>query len=191
MLLVATVNVPARESKEELLPNFHKINNQLYRGAQPLTGGMKELAALGVKTIINLRGEDERTRDEETEAEASGLRYFSAPLPGFGRPNDKQVERVLALINDSQNWPVFIHCRHGQDRTGTIVAIYRISEDGWSSEQAKKEAKLRGMSRFQFGMKDYIGDYYRRWLQRPAEQQPAPPARAVSFIKEVRLVPET
>lgn len=189
MLLVATANVPSRETKEENLPNFHKVNEQLYRGAQPLTGGMKEIAALGIKTVINLRGEDERTRDGATEASAAGLRYFSVPLPGLRRPKDSQVERILALINDSQNWPVFIHCHHGEDRTGTIIAVYRISNDGWSSEQAKKEAKRYGMSRFQFGMKDYIGDYYKRWLQRPA--QPSQPTRAVSFLTTVRLVPET
>ena len=185
MLFIATTNVPSRESKEEVLPNFHKVNSQLYRGAQPLTGGMKEIAALGIKTVINLRGEDERTRDEETEARAAGLRYFSVPLSGFRRPKDEQVERVLALIGDSQNGPVFVHCHHGEDRTGIIIAVYRISHDGWSGERAKKEAKLHGMSRFQFRMKDYIGDYYKRWLQ-----QPSKPTPAVSFISKDWLAPE-
>lgn len=170
MLLVATTNVPSREAKTEVLPNFHKVNDQLYRGAQPGQGGMKEIAARGIKTVINLRGEDDRTRDEETEAGAAGLRYFSVPLPGFRRPKDEQVERILTLIGDSQNWPVFVHCRHGEDRTGIIIAAYRISQDGWSAEQAKKEAKRHGMSRFQFGMKDYIGDYYKRRLLQKEQQ---------------------
>lgn len=171
ILLVATANVPSRAFKEEALPNFHKVNAQLYRGAQPGLGAMKEIAALGIKTVINLRGEDERTRVEEVEAGAAGLRYFSVPLPGFRRPKDVQVEKILALIGDSQNWPVFVHCRHGQDRTGIIIAAYRISQDGWSAEQAKKEAKRYGMSRFQFGMKDYIGDYYKRRLLQTEQQQ--------------------
>ena len=173
ILFVATANVPSRGAGEEVLPNFHKVNDQLYRGAQPLTGGMKELAALGIKTVINLRGEDEHTRDEEAEARVAGLRYFSVPLPGFGRPSDEQVNRVLALINDSQNWPVFVHCHHGEDRTGTIIAVYRISHDGWSGEEARKEAKHYGMSRFQFKMKDYISDYardHKPGVQRAAQQ---------------------
>jgi uncharacterized protein (TIGR01244 family) len=191
MLLVAASSVPSRGAKEEVLPNFHQVNEHLYRGAQPLTGGMKEVAALGIKTVINLRGEDEGTRAEESEAKAAGLRYFSVSLPGFGRPKDEQVERVLALINDSQNWPVFVHCHHGEDRTGTIIAVYRITHDGWTSEQAKKEAKRYGMSRFQFAMKDYIGDYYKRWLQRPAQPQQQP-SRAVSFLTTWgQLGPET
>lgn len=173
IILAATLGASSREPKEEVLPNFHQVNEHLYRGAQPSNGGMKELASLHIKTVINLRGEDESAREEETEAQAAGLRYFSEPLPGLGRPKDEQVEKVLAIINDSQNWPVFVHCHHGEDRTGTIIAIYRITHDGWTSEQAKKEAKKYGMSRFQFAMKDYISDYardYKPAVQRPAQQ---------------------
>ena len=161
ILLTATLGASSRESKEAVLPNFHQVNEQLYRGAQPLTGGMQELATLQIKTVINLRGEDESAREEELEAQGAGLRYFSVPLPSYGRPKNEQVEKVLALINDPQNWPVFVHCHHGEDRTGTIIAVYRISHDGWTSEDAKKEAKKYGMSRFQFAMKDYIKDYAR------------------------------
>lgn len=169
LLLIVTANVPSREFTEEVLPNFHKVNDQLYRGAQPQANGMKEIAALGIKTVINLRGENERTREEETEAKAVGMHYFSVPLPGLKRPSDEQVEQVLKLIEDPHNWPVFVHCHHGEDRTGIIIAVYRISHDGWSADEAKKEAKLYGMSRFQFWMKDYIGDYYKRWLQQQAQ----------------------
>jgi protein tyrosine/serine phosphatase len=171
VILLVAVGASSRETKKEVLPNFHQVNEQLYRGAQPLHGGMDDLAALHIKTVINLRGEDESTLEEKTEAAAAGLRYFSVPLPGFGRPSDEQVEKVLALINDAQNWPVFVHCHHGEDRTGTIIAVYRITHDGWTAEQAKKEAKKYGMSRFQFGMKDYIGDYARD--HKPALQHSA------------------
>jgi tyrosine-protein phosphatase SIW14 len=161
LLIFATFGVPLNASTEELLPNFHKVNEKLYRGGQPSKGAMKELAALGIKTVVNLRGEDEETRAEALEARAAGLRYHSEPLPVYRRPNKRQVERVLSLIKDPQNWPVFVHCRHGEDRTGVIIAAYRISREGWSSEAARKEAKRYGMSRFQFAMKDYINDYAR------------------------------
>jgi tyrosine-protein phosphatase SIW14 len=187
VLLVATLGASSRESKEEALPNFHQVNENLYRGAQPEKGWVKELTALKIKTVINLRGEDEGTSAEAAEARAAGLRYFSVPLPGLSRPKDEQVEKVLAIINDSQNWPVFVHCHHGEDRTGTIIAIYRITHDGWTSEEAKKEAKKYGMSRFQFGMKSYIGDYYKHWLQHQGQQ----PSKAVSFLITNQLVPET
>ncbi len=187
ILLAATLGASSHEAKEEVLPNFHQVNEQFYRGAQPLKGGIEKLRALKIKTVINLRSEDEQTSAEEAEARAAGLNYFSVPLPGLKRPKDEQVEKVLAIINDSSNWPVFVHCHHGEDRTGTIIAVYRISHDGWTSEQAKKEAKKYGMSRFQFGMKDYIGDYYKRWMQHQAQQ----PAKAVSFLMTGQLIPET
>jgi uncharacterized protein (TIGR01244 family) len=161
ILLVTTSGASSHETENEVLPKFHRVNEKLYRGAQPLSGGIEKLRALKIKTVINLRNEDEESDFEEAEARAAGLNYFGVPLPGYGRPRDEQVEKVLALINDPQNWPVFVHCRHGEDRTGTIIAVYRITQDGWSSEEAKREAKRHGMSRFQFGMKDYISDYAR------------------------------
>lgn len=160
LLALVAASAGSQESQEKVLPNFHQVNEHLYRGAQPLSGGMRMLAARGIKTIVNLRGEDEGTRAESTDASAAGLRYFNVPMQGLSRPTDEQVERVLAIINDPQNWPVFVHCNHGKDRTGTIIACYRISHDGWTSEKAKAEAKHYGMNWVQFRMKDYIKDYY-------------------------------
>ena len=166
MLFAVATGAGRQEPQEKLLPNFHQVNEHLSRGAQPLKNGLQRLAALRIKTIINLRGADEGTRAEETEARAAGLRYFNVPMRDLSRPTDEQVERVLSIINDSQNWPVFVHCNHGRDRTGVIIACYRISHDGWTSEKAKAEAKHYGMSWVQFGMKDYISDYDKRWSQR-------------------------
>jgi protein tyrosine/serine phosphatase len=168
LALLAGAAQAQNETRYAELPNFHQVNQQLYRGAQPEEGGIRKLASLGIKTIINLRGEDAGTRAEQKEAEALGLRYFNVPLPGLSRPSNEQVERALALINASENQPVFVHCHHGEDRTGVIVAVYRITHDGWTSEQAKAEAKRYGMSWAQVGMKDFISDYYKGWMKRKA-----------------------
>lgn len=143
------------------LPNFHKVSDRLYRGGQPKAGGVKKLAEIGIKTIINLRGTDEITRAEEAEAKAAGLSYFNISMPGLSRPTDEQVARVMAIIDTEENKPVFIHCKRGSDRTGTIVALYRISHDDWTADKAMSEAKRHGMSWMEFGMKDYVSDYYR------------------------------
>jgi tyrosine-protein phosphatase SIW14 len=146
------------------LPNFHQVNQGLYRGAQPRPEGIRRLADLGIKTILNLRAADERSRAEEREALAAGLRYFNIPMEGLDRPKHEQIERALALLNDAANHPVFVHCKRGADRTGTVIAVYRITHDGWSGADALREAKRYGLSWIMFGMKDYIRDYGRDYL---------------------------
>ena len=145
------------------LPNFHRVNQQLYRGGQPKDSGLRKLKDLGVKTIVNLRGEDAHTRAESEEARSLGLRYYSIALPEFSRPKDEEVAQVLGIINDPENQPVFIHCHHGKDRTGTIVACYRISHDGWTAQDAKDEAQHYGLGRVEVGMRRYIDKYYARY----------------------------
>ncbi len=172
------------EPRYEGLPNFHQVNTTLYRGGQPGEGGIQKLVALGVTTIINLRDDDDRAQAEGREAQAARLRYFNVPFGRLGRPTDEQVEQVLSLINSPESGVVFVHCAKGQDRTGTVIAIYRISHDGWTSEQAKQEANRYGMRFWQHGMKDFISDYYRDHAARratitPQERQGAnsPPLR--------------
>jgi len=140
-----------------------------------LNGGVKRLAELGIKSIVNLRGEDEISRSEEKEAKAAGLNYFSLPMPGLSAPSNDQVTKALAIIDDPGNQPVFIHCKRGSDRTGTIVALYRISHEGWNADQANSEARKFGMSWMEFGMRSYITDYYNRQSQsrHSHQQQPA------------------
>ena len=163
VVLVLLASAPAQsEPRHEELPNFHQVNAQLYRGAQPRRGGIQRLTQFGVKTIINLRDDDERASAEEREARAAGLRYFNVSMAGHAKPTDEQVERVLSIINAPENQPVFVHCKRGADRTGTIIAAYRISHDKWTSGRAKEEANRYGMRWTQFEMKDYITDYYRR-----------------------------
>jgi tyrosine-protein phosphatase SIW14 len=144
------------------LPRFSQVSERLYRGAQPRRGGLARLAQLGVNTVVNLRGADERTRADEAEAAALGLRYFNLPMPVWGRPEDGQARRVLEIIAAPESGRVFVHCKDGVDRTGTIVALYRITVEGWSADAATAEASARGMRRVQVWMRDYIDDYYER-----------------------------
>jgi protein tyrosine/serine phosphatase len=161
VIALAVATLAQTEARYPELPNFHLVNSQLYRGAQPKAGGLQALKTIGIKTIINLRGEDDATRAEGVAAERLGLRYYSISLPGFSKPKDEDVRRILDIINAAENQPVFIHCLHGEDRTGTIIACYRIVHDGWTAVAAKKEAEQRGMSWTEFGMKRYIDRFYR------------------------------
>lgn len=148
--------VAARE-----LPNFVRVNERLYRGGQPTEEGLRRLAALGVKAVVNLRGSDEQARREGERARALGLLYFNFPLERVGRPRAEAVAEVLAAIVAPENQPVFVHCQRGADRTGTVVAAYRVAHDGWTASEATREAKRHGLRFWQRGMKDFIHDFER------------------------------
>lgn len=160
VLSLLLISAPASAQKQEL-PNFARVNDRLYRGGQPSKDSFRKLAALGVKTIINLRDDDENARAEAEEAKAAGFNYFNIPFKRFKRPNDSQIERVLSLIDTNENGIVFVHCQKGEDRTGMVIAIYRISHDGWTDQHAIQEAKRFGMGFWQLQMRDYISDYFR------------------------------
>jgi protein tyrosine phosphatase (PTP) superfamily phosphohydrolase (DUF442 family) len=162
LLLIATAAVAQSANDYQELPRFHEVNEQLYRGAQPRRGGIRRLVELGVNTVVNLRGPTARTRIDEADARALGLNYFNVPLPVWGRPDDDSVRRVLEILAAPGNGRVFVHCKDGVDRTGTIVALHRITRDGWLPDVATAEAKRYGMRRYQYWMRDYINDYYAR-----------------------------
>ena len=144
------------------LPNFHKVNDMVYRGAQPKNGGWELLKQLGIKTVINLRNDDDRARREEAGARVAGLRYLNFPFERWDRPHDEDIKQALSIIDNPINQPVFVHCRDGADRTGVVIAVYRITHDRWTGAQAKREAKRYGLKLWQLRMKDYILDFYKR-----------------------------
>ncbi len=121
-------------------PNLHKVSDELYRGAQPEKPGYAELRRRGIRTVVNLRqGEDW----EQKEVEREGMRYVSLSTNTFF-PRKKKFQAFLSLFEDPQTLPVFVHCRHGADRTGAAVALYRIMRQNWSIEDAWQEMTRGG-----------------------------------------------
>jgi tyrosine-protein phosphatase SIW14 len=134
------------------VPNFYQVDEHVYRGAQPNDQGFTGLAKLGIKTVIDLRGESW----EGTAVQRTGMRYVRLPWSNFKAPTETQITAVLALLNDGSAWPVFLHCRRGADRTGTAIACYRIAHDHWTNQQALAEAKTFGMSPMEAAMQHFI-----------------------------------
>ena len=157
-LLCATAFAQDATNSAEL-PRFQQVSEKLYRSGQPRDGGLIRLRELGINTIINLRGASKQTRAEGAEARALGFNYYNVALPNWGRPQDGRVARVLDLIAAPESGKVLVHCKDGVDRTGTIVAIYRMTHEGWTSNQALAEAERSGMRKTQFWMRDYVEDY--------------------------------
>jgi len=147
----ATRGVPATNG----IANFGKVNDSLYRGGQPDLQAMQQLKALGVKSVINLRMTNDVWKGEQAAATAGWMAYTNIPLHALSAPTDAQVTSVLAAISNMPK-PVFVHCQYGCDRTGTIIACYRIQQDHWANSSALKEAEVYGISPFEVGMRSYI-----------------------------------
>lgn len=121
------------------LPNFFVVGPEMCRGGQPTERGLKLLKDAGVKTIINLRNESGMNTIEEHMVARIGLNYELVPLSPFRTPQSYEILRFLDIARDPDLQPVFVHCLHGMDRTGTMVFIYRMETGQMSYESAYEE----------------------------------------------------
>ena len=145
------------------IERFNKVDERLYRGAQPTEAGFKRLRELGITTIINLRMEPDATRtDEKRIVEALGMKYIAIPVEDgnfFTRSRtipDEAIRTFFKIVDDAEQGQVFIHCHRGADRTGAMVAFYRIARQGWDAEKAAKEARDIGMRSWYKGLQAQI-----------------------------------
>ena len=141
------------------LSNFYKIDQHVWRGAQPDADGFAALAKMGVKTVLDLRGPEHSEADEKQIVESLGMHYVSVPMLGMHTPTEDQISRAMSLMNDTTAWPVFVHCQRGADRTGAVVACYRIGHDHWDNKKALSEARSFGMSWYQRALQSYVKGY--------------------------------
>ncbi|HEY9775552.1 MAG TPA: tyrosine-protein phosphatase [Planktothrix sp.] len=136
---LAGLNLPALRQTSALVPNLHLVTPAVIRGGQPTAQALGLLKQVGVKTIVNLRNEEVCIDEERAQARGLGLNYVSIPLDVFNHPSDKAIEQFLQVATDPTQLPIYVHCLHGQDRTGTMCAIYRIDQQGWSADRAYQE----------------------------------------------------
>jgi protein tyrosine/serine phosphatase len=136
--------------------NFGQVSETLYRGASPSEEALGELKALGVSRIIDLREDGPDRQREKQLAEQLGLHYSHVPLRSVGAPTQGEIEEILSLLLNQPTAKTFIHCWRGKDRTGTVIACYRIQHDGWDNLRALQEAKQYGMSHLEWAMQSYI-----------------------------------
>lgn len=144
------------------IKNFGKVNENYYRGSQPTAEEFAGLKALGVKTVIDLRKDSEAAEPEQVRR--LGMQYFNIPLKASQPATDEQTAYFLKLVNDPQNWPVYVHCKGGRHRTGALTAIYRITHDGWTAAHAYEEMKEYEFEHGFFGgpsaQKKYVYSFY-------------------------------
>ena len=175
LLAYASAAVPARLSEIPgvSIKNFGKVNDHYYRGSQPSQEEFAQLKRLGIKTVIDLRKDSERA--EQDWVRGLGMQYFNIPLKASTSATEDQTSYFLSLVNDPTNWPVYIHCKGGRHRTGALTAVYRITHDGWTADQAYREMREYDFNNGVFGgpkaQKNYVYSYYERHLVGPAGVQ--------------------
>ena len=142
------------------VPNFGEVTPLLYRGGQPTEEGFQGLKKLGVEIVVNFRNEPERIEAERRQVEALNMRYASIPWSSWHRPNDQQVADFLELLRANPQKKIFVHCHHGADRTGVMIAAYRIAVEHWTPPQAIAEMDAFHFHRLWLHhLKRYVEDF--------------------------------
>jgi tyrosine-protein phosphatase SIW14 len=140
------------------IPNFRQVNDVIYRGGRPSAQDLQELKVMGVKTILNLENDRKPVAAEKNVAENLKFKFISVPTASFFKPKDQDVDHVLAVLADPANYPVFIHCTHGEDRTGLMMGLYRVEKEGWRADKAYAEMLDLGFHKALFALDDYFED---------------------------------
>lgn len=130
---------PHEKASIEGVPNFGKIKPRLYRGGQPSEAGLASLRALGVNTIISFTLGEEGAKAEAAEAARLGMDYIGLPWSTVDVPEPEQIDAFLNYLTEHPDRTVFVHCKAGADRTGTMIALSRIAIDKWPAQQAVDE----------------------------------------------------
>jgi len=137
-------HVPAKKLKLTGVANFGEVTPHLYRGAQPSLQGFQGLAAMGIDIVIDARLSQKSS--EKKVVTAAGMRYISIPWHCMF-PKDKAMAQFLAVLRENPNKKIFVHCRLGDDRTGMMIAAYRMAVDNWTAAEAYAEMMQFGMNR--------------------------------------------
>ena len=147
------------------MERFHRVDERLFRGAQPSEAGLKSLWDAGVRTVISLRDDNDIGYDERRTAESLGMQWVSVPVKDGSfftqsrRIPDEAIRAFFEAVDGAAPGAVFVHCRRGTDRTGAIVAFYRIARQGWESEKAAREARDVGMRPWYRGLQQQIKEF--------------------------------
>jgi len=159
LLATATPTEAAAPQAAIGIDNFARVNATYFRGSQPDRDDYDALASLGVRTVINLIGDEDLDPAERHEVESRGMRYVHIPMTTHVPPTADQRALFLSTVNAADQQPVYVHCVGGRHRTGVMTAIYRMSHDGLSGKQAFAE-----MKRFKYGA-TFLHPEFKRFIE--------------------------
>lgn len=125
------------------VPNLGQVNQRLYRGAQPSNDGLANLLKMGIELVVDLREGDRP--DERDTVTKLGMQYVAIPWR-CGHPDNQTTARFLTVLRENHDKRIFVHCFYGTDRTGMMIAAFRITEQSWTAAEARKEMQVYGFS---------------------------------------------
>lgn len=137
------------------IPNFAIVEDGIYRGGQPTDEGWRYLKSIGVTNVIKL---NEVSESSDKYAIDLGMKVYYHPINFFDqtltKPNKSDVFKAVSQITKN----TYIHCEHGQDRTGLIVGMYRIQFNMWTKKKAYDEMLAHGFHKILHGLDDFWED---------------------------------
>ena len=167
-LVFALSSLSLAKSKDDKFPtikisNFGQLDDQFYRGARPNPEDLRSLAALGIKTVIDLT--DNSLEREKPAVEAAGMRYVNIPIVDKTAPSAAQIDAFLNVANDPATGKFYVHCAGGRHRTGLMAAVYRFNHDNWNFDQAYAEMKQYDFytSNGHGKQLDFVRDYWQEF----------------------------
>ncbi|HEY4052878.1 MAG TPA: dual specificity protein phosphatase family protein [Terriglobales bacterium] len=132
---------PARRITVIGVSNLGEVNSHLYRGGQPKGAGYSNLKKMGIDVVVDVRLSGKET--EKRNVNQAGMQFIAIPWHCFF-PKDKIFAEFLEVLRENRDKKIFVHCRYGDDRTGMMIAAYRMAVENWTTEEAKKEMEKFG-----------------------------------------------
>src|SRR6266850_2667488 len=186
LALVLTLSGSAFASKNAKFPNikiknFGQMDDRFYRGAQPGEEDYKDLAALGIKTVIDLQAEPKAY--EKSMVESLGMKYINIPMADKKYPTEDAARTFLKIASDPSTGKFFVHCAGGRHRTGAMGAVYRYQLYDWNFDQVYAEMKQYDFytSWGHGAFKDFVKDYYDHMQAAKTTVRSASPVDNLSF----------
>ena len=173
LVLIAQISAFSQEETQKAdsgvtIKNFGQMDDRFFRGGQPKEGDYQQLAALGIKTVIDLQ--DNPTDYEKRDVEALGMKYVNIPMSDSHYPESAKIDEFLKLVDDPATGKFYVHCAGGRHRTGVMGAVYRFNHYNWNYDQVYAEMKKYDFyTRWGHGdMKKFVQDYAANWLTKQA-----------------------